>query len=214
MKWTVTVPAPVVPAHDRADVAAVVGFDAVAGGEMGSGVLGAGDIVGDDAVGSRWFRQAGGMPLLALVPVPGRYLSFTEREEITILHDPAARVRFIGRRHTRRADRPGPSGGARSRSRTGSGSTSPVMSPCASRMRPSIRPSRCRACGALKRELVACLRTGRARRVPRARTRGRGNQFVTLEILISERPAEGEGRAWASWHSWSPSWTSSPGLRP
>ena len=33
--------------------------------------------------------------------------------------------------------------------------------------------------GALKRELVACLRTGRALRVPRARTRGRGKKFVT-----------------------------------
>ena len=42
--------------------------------------------------------------------------------------------------------------------------------------------------GALKRELVACLRTGRALRVPRARTKGRGKKFVTPEILISERP--------------------------
>ena len=49
--------------------------------------------------------------------------------------------------------------------------------------------------GALRRELTACLRTGRALRVPRARTRGRGKQFVTEEILISERPAEAEDRA-------------------
>jgi IS30 family transposase len=49
--------------------------------------------------------------------------------------------------------------------------------------------------GALRRELVACLRTGRALRVPRARTRGRGKRFVTPEILISERPAEAEDRA-------------------
>jgi IS30 family transposase len=49
--------------------------------------------------------------------------------------------------------------------------------------------------GALKRELTACLRTGRALRVPRARTRGRGKSFVTPEILISERPAEAEDRA-------------------
>jgi IS30 family transposase len=49
--------------------------------------------------------------------------------------------------------------------------------------------------GALKRELVACLRTGRALRVPRARTRGRGKEFVTPEILISERPAEADDRA-------------------
>src|SRR5919202_785009 len=42
--------------------------------------------------------------------------------------------------------------------------------------------------GALKRELAHCLRTGRALRVPRARTHGRGKSFVTPEVLISERP--------------------------
>ena len=49
--------------------------------------------------------------------------------------------------------------------------------------------------GALRRELVACLRTGRALRVPRARTRGRGKTFVSPEVMISERPAEAEDRA-------------------
>ena len=49
--------------------------------------------------------------------------------------------------------------------------------------------------GALKRELTACLRTGRALRVPRARTQGRGKPFVTREVLISERPAEADDRA-------------------
>jgi IS30 family transposase len=49
--------------------------------------------------------------------------------------------------------------------------------------------------GALKRELVACLRTGRALRVPQARTRGRGKKFVTSEIMISERPAQADDRA-------------------
>jgi IS30 family transposase len=49
--------------------------------------------------------------------------------------------------------------------------------------------------GALRRELTACLRTGRALRVPRARVRGRGKSFVSDEILISERPAEAEDRA-------------------
>jgi transposase, IS30 family len=49
--------------------------------------------------------------------------------------------------------------------------------------------------GALRRELTACLRTGRALRVPRNRT-SRGNRsFVTDELLISERPAEVEDRA-------------------
>jgi IS30 family transposase len=49
--------------------------------------------------------------------------------------------------------------------------------------------------GALRRELTACLRTGRALRVPRARSRGRGKGFVSEEILISQRPAEAEDRA-------------------
>ena len=49
--------------------------------------------------------------------------------------------------------------------------------------------------GALRRELCACLRTGRALRVPRARTRARGKRFVTPEVMISERPAEAEDRA-------------------
>ena len=49
--------------------------------------------------------------------------------------------------------------------------------------------------GALRRELTACLRTGRALRVPRERARTRGKQFVTPEIMISERPAEVEDRA-------------------
>ncbi len=49
--------------------------------------------------------------------------------------------------------------------------------------------------GGLKRELVACLRTGRALRVPRARSQTRGKHFVTPEIMISERPAEADDRA-------------------
>lgn len=49
--------------------------------------------------------------------------------------------------------------------------------------------------GALRRELTACLRTGRALREPRQRARGRGKSFVTPDILISERPASVEDRA-------------------
>jgi IS30 family transposase len=49
--------------------------------------------------------------------------------------------------------------------------------------------------GALKRELVACLRTGRALRVPRARARRQKWAHVTPEVMISERPAEAEDRA-------------------
>ena len=49
--------------------------------------------------------------------------------------------------------------------------------------------------GALRRELTACLRTGRALRVPRARVRGRGKSFVTDRVMISRRPAEAADRA-------------------
>jgi transposase, IS30 family len=49
--------------------------------------------------------------------------------------------------------------------------------------------------GALRRELTACLRTGRALRVPRARSRGRGKSHVAPEVLISQRPAEADDRA-------------------
>ena len=49
--------------------------------------------------------------------------------------------------------------------------------------------------GALRRELVACLRTGRALRVPRARAKRQAWAHVTPEVMISERPAEAEDRA-------------------
>lgn len=49
--------------------------------------------------------------------------------------------------------------------------------------------------GALKRELVACLRSGRALRIPRKRVGRRSWDHVTDDVLISERPAEVEDRA-------------------
>ncbi len=49
--------------------------------------------------------------------------------------------------------------------------------------------------GALRRELTACLRTGRALRVPRARSRGRGKSHIVPEIMISQRPADVADRA-------------------
>src|SRR5437762_3498893 len=48
--------------------------------------------------------------------------------------------------------------------------------------------------GALKRELVACLGTGRALRGPRARARKQLGGHVTRQVLISERPTEAEDR--------------------
>lgn len=47
----------------------------------------------------------------------------------------------------------------------------------------------------MRRELSACLRTGRALRVPRARTQQRGRSFVTPEVMISQRPVEAADRA-------------------
>ena len=49
--------------------------------------------------------------------------------------------------------------------------------------------------GALKRELVACLRTGRALRKPRERARNRPQGHVTADVVLSERPAEAADRA-------------------
>jgi IS30 family transposase len=251
-------------------------WEAIAGGATSED---AGVLAGvSPAVGTRWFRESGGMPPITQNPLSGRYLSFAEREEIAILHvrgcgvreiarrtarsastisrelrrnaatrggaleyrattaqwhaDRRARrpkvaklaandalrayvqdrlagtitkpdgeavpgpdVRWIGRRHGPRADR------------RWAASWSPEQ--IANRLRidfpddESMRVSHeaiyqalyVQGRGALRRELTACLRTGRALRVPRARTRGRGKKFVTPEIMISERPAEAADRA-------------------
>ncbi|RCS21322.1 IS30 family transposase [Phyllobacterium salinisoli] len=49
--------------------------------------------------------------------------------------------------------------------------------------------------GALKRELSACLRSGRALRLPRERARIRGKSFIADALMISDRPAEIGDRA-------------------
>jgi IS30 family transposase len=230
------------------------------------------------AVGTRWFRESGGMPSVTQKPLSGRYLSFAEREEIAILRAQDRGVREIARRigraastisrelhrnaatrsgcldyrattaqwHAdRRARRPklaklaanealkhyvqdrlcgkvtttdgqavagpetrwiGRRHGRRQRRRWAT-SWSPEQ--IAHRLRidfpddEAMRVSHeaiyqalyVQGRGALRRELCACLRTGRALRVPRARTRERGKRFVTPEIMISERPAEAEDRA-------------------
>jgi IS30 family transposase len=230
------------------------------------------------AVGTRWFREGGGMPTVSPAPLSGRFLSFAEREEISVLHAQGCGVREIARRlgrspstvsrelrrnaatrgggleyrattaqwHAdRRASRPkvaklaannalrqyvqdrlsgtimAPDGTAvpgppvrwigrrhgRRTDRRWATSWSPEQ--IANRLRVdfpddvSMRISHeaiyqalyVQSRGALRRDLVACLRTGRALRVPRARTRGRGKQFISPEIMISERPAEVEDRA-------------------
>jgi IS30 family transposase len=104
-------------------------------------------------------------------------------------------VRWIGRRHGRRQDRRW----ATSWSPEQIANRLPVDFPEDETMRISheaiYQALYIQGRGALRRELTACLRTGRALRVPQARTRGRGKKFVTEEVMISQRPAEAEDRA-------------------
>jgi len=59
----------------------------------------AAEVVGvSQAVGTRWFRHRGGMPLFMSTPVSGRFLSFAEREEIGLLLAQGLGVREIARR--------------------------------------------------------------------------------------------------------------------
>ena len=104
-------------------------------------------------------------------------------------------VRFIGRRHGRRADRRW----ARAWSPEQIAHRLGVDFPDDGTMRISheaiYQALYVQGRGALRRELIACLRTGRALRVPRARRQGAGKKFVTPDVLISERPAEADDRA-------------------
>jgi IS30 family transposase len=225
------------------------------------------------AVGTRWFREAGGMRTVSRSPLSGRYLSFAEREEIAILRAQGEGVREIARRLRRsastisrelrrnaatrggtldyrattaqwHADRRGrrpkvaklvandalrvyvqerltgvvanargaPVAGptvrwigrrhGRRQDRRWAKAWSPEQ--ISNRLRvdfaddASMRISHeaiyqalyVQGRGALKRELVACLRTGRALRVPRARVNQRRDSFVVEEVMISARPAE------------------------
>ena len=59
----------------------------------------AAEVVGvSQAVGTRWFRHRGGMPLFMSQPESARYLSFAEREEIGLLRAQDVGVRDIARR--------------------------------------------------------------------------------------------------------------------
>src|SRR3954471_15430801 len=49
-------------------------------------------------VGVRWFREGGGMRSVSRAPLSGRYLSFSEREEIGLLKATGCGVREIARR--------------------------------------------------------------------------------------------------------------------
>lgn len=108
---------------------------------------------------------------------------------------PGPQVSWKGRRRGRRRDRRW----ARSWSPEQISNRLPVDFPEDDSMRVSpetiYRALYVQGRGALRRELSACLRTGRALRVPRARTHRRGKAFVTPEVMISERPAEANDRA-------------------
>ncbi|MFD5822774.1 IS30 family transposase [Nesterenkonia xinjiangensis] len=231
------------------------------------------------AVGARWFRQGGGMSTIELTEPGGRYLSFSERDEITILkaqnigvrqiarrlgRDPATISRELRRNAATRggkleyrasvaqwkaelmARRPktaklvinprlrdyvqdrlsgevrrpdgtivaGPSvpvwkGRAKPHRADRRWATAWSPEQIANRLKidfpedESMRISHeaiyqslfIEGRGALKRELVACLRTGRSLRVPRARSRNKPQGHVTEDVVISERPAEAADRA-------------------
>jgi transposase len=230
------------------------------------------------AVGTRWFRQAGGVAPKLPPAVSGRYLSFAEREDIAIWHAQKAGVREIARRlgrspstisrelrrnastrtwrldyrastaqwHAeRRARRPkvsklaaderlreyvqdrlagvirGPDGrpvpgpaarfigrrhGPRQDRRWATcwspeqiGRRLAADFPDDESMRVSheaiYQALYIQGRGALRRELVACLRTGRALRVPRGRPRQHRDGMVTPEVMISARPAQAGDRA-------------------
>ena len=231
------------------------------------------------AVGSRWFREGGGMSPFEFGRLSGRYLSFAEREEIAVMKAQGAGVREIARvlgrapstisRELRRnaatrggkldyragvaqwkaelvARRPKTAKlvanpvlreyvqerlSGQVRRPDGVPVTGPAPAPWNGRNKArrqdrrwalawspeqiahrlpidfpddeSMRISHeaiyqalyVQGRGALKRELVACLRTGRALRVPRARARSKPGAHVTAEVMISERPAEAEDRA-------------------
>src|SRR4051794_8274387 len=65
----------------------------------GSSTEAAADAVGvGRETGSRWFLEAGGMPPMDLAEAKGRYLSFSEREEIALDRAAGLGVRAIARR--------------------------------------------------------------------------------------------------------------------
>ncbi len=231
------------------------------------------------AVGGRWFRHGGGMPPMDLAPLCGRYLSFSEREEIALFRVQGLGVRAIARRLdrspstiSRELRRNAATRGGKLEYRAsvaqwkaelvaqrpktaklvancrlrdyvqdrlsgqlhdadGKLIEGPATGPWKGRNKPhrgdrrwvqgwspeqisqrlkvdfpddeSMRISHeaiyqalyVQSRGALSRELVACLRTGRALRVPRARARQKAWAHVSADVMISERPAEVADRA-------------------
>src|SRR5215204_3097715 len=229
-------------------------------------------------VAVRWFRHAGGMPPLSLAEPTGRYLSFSEREEIALLkaqgrgvreiarelrRDPGTISREVRRNAATRGGKPDYRASV-AQWKAQTAARRPKLAKLAGNPRlqdyvqtrlsgqlqrpdgtvvagpPTTwkglnKPHRAdrrwatawspeqisqrlvldfpddvdmrisheaiyqalyiQGRGALKRELVACLRTGRALRKPRERSRNKPQGHVTADVVISERPAEAEDRA-------------------
>lgn len=230
-------------------------------------------------VGSRWFRNAGGMPPLDLAPLSGRYLSFSEREDIALMRAQGVSMRAIAQRIGRspstisrelRRNAATRSGQVEYRASTAqwkadlaarrpkaaklvlheqlrsyvrdklSGAlldeNGDMVGPTTSwkgRNKPRRADRRWASAwspeqishrlpldfpddksmrisheaiyqalyidgrGALERDLVACLRTGRALRKPRARAKKLRTGFITDDVMLTARPAEVEDRATA-----------------
>lgn len=231
------------------------------------------------AVGTRWFRHNGGMALSNFNSLSGRYLSFTEREEIGLLSCQGIGVREIARRISRSASTVSRELRRNAASRAGQleyrasvaqwkaelvakrpklpkllinprlhdyvqerlegkvrdangrDISGPKQAPFIGRNKPhrsdrkwvngwspeqishrlkiefpddkSMRISHeaiyqalyIQGRGALRRELVSCLRTGRALRVPRARAQSKSWAHVSEDVMISNRPEEALDRA-------------------
>ena len=194
--------------------------------------------------GFRWFRECGGVAPVSLVEPVGRFLSLSEREEISrglaadrslreiarsIGRDPGTISREVTRNCVlgkpyravtaqalaeQRARRPKPRklDNDRLHARIEQDLTD-KWSPeeIAGRLRQEFPDDRSmqvshetiyralfiQGKGALRTELTACLRTGRAIRRPRKRVDGRSSpdRRIPDKVMISERPAEADDRA-------------------
>jgi IS30 family transposase len=199
----------------------------------------------EGSTGRLWFAQAGGMPPLTLAEPRGRYLSFSEREEIALGKAANLGVREIARQLGRNGSTVSRelARGCLTRRPRGRYRASVAQARAEQRVR-RPKPSRLtlnrvlrtyvqqgllegwspeqiaarlaedfpddeqmrisheaiyqalfvQGRGALRRELTACLRTGRALRKPRRRADGR-RERIKDKVMIDERPAEAEDRA-------------------
>jgi transposase, IS30 family len=200
-----------------------------------------------ERLGWRWFRECGGVAPVDLAEPKGRYLSLSEREEISrgcaAGHGDAEIARQLGRHRTTiwrekaRNRPPGRKGegyravpaqaAAEARSRRPKRRKlehEPLRTAVQDRLQRRHSPQQIarrlkrefpddeamqashetiyralfvQGRGSLRRELAACLRTGRAIRRPRRRVDGRADpdRRIPDKVMISERPAEAADRA-------------------